>query len=320
MKKLIGIISTLIGLYGFGALSAQVLMSDWFENGRRGLYLPVDFRQGIFNFFDYLGFGVNCVFYLMLLMGSLIYLRSGKDNSGLLRFGLSIVFYSAIIQILWFLYYTYPWFKQKSPDDPIGFYGVWGLFPVLLFFFSFFIIKRLSLDFRPMDESDASSSPDLPALPAASKGIRLLHFVLDFFIAISLTSPFMLIFGDWIDRMHFRNRDLYQFFLMLIFGFHRFLYYGMMECLFKVTPVKYLTSSRVIREHGPGLPSVNNFMVRTCCRFIPFDSVSFLGSSGWHDSLSQTSVVIDNNFRPGKAYITFWIILAIVISVALSLI
>lgn len=38
-------------------------------------------------------------------------------------------------------------------------------------------------------------------------------------------------------------------------------------------------------------PSFSVIFKRTLCRLIPFDGFSFLGSRGWHDSISDTYVV-----------------------------
>jgi hypothetical protein len=32
-------------------------------------------------------------------------------------------------------------------------------------------------------------------------------------------------------------------------------------------------------------------LIRTICRFIPFEAFSFFGQKGWHDSISGTNVV-----------------------------
>jgi hypothetical protein len=38
-------------------------------------------------------------------------------------------------------------------------------------------------------------------------------------------------------------------------------------------------------------PGLRTILLRTLCRFIPFEPFSFFGERGWHDGLSDTLVV-----------------------------
>ena len=69
-------------------------------------------------------------------------------------------------------------------------------------------------------------------------------------------------------------------------------YYLVLEGLFGRSFGKFITGSVVVTENGVK-PSFSLICVRTLCRLIPFDALSFLGKSGriWHDSLSNTYVV-----------------------------
>ncbi len=55
---------------------------------------------------------------------------------------------------------------------------------------------------------------------------------------------------------------------------------------------KVITKTKVITLDGDK-PDLKTFLIRSLCRFIPFEGFSFLGSTdaGWHDSISQTRVV-----------------------------
>ncbi len=70
------------------------------------------------------------------------------------------------------------------------------------------------------------------------------------------------------------------------------IYYVTFEALTGRTPGKYITKTRVVNMEGekPDFPTI---LIRTLCRFIPFDSLSFLftESTGWHDRFSGTRVV-----------------------------
>jgi uncharacterized RDD family membrane protein YckC len=71
-----------------------------------------------------------------------------------------------------------------------------------------------------------------------------------------------------------------------------FLYYVVFEATFGWTLGKLVTGTRVVDDKG-GKPTFGQICGRTLARFIPFEPLSFFGSSlsGWHDKLSHTRVV-----------------------------
>jgi len=70
------------------------------------------------------------------------------------------------------------------------------------------------------------------------------------------------------------------------------IYYLLLESLFGRTVGKIVTGSIVVNENGIK-PSFKIICVRTLCRLIPFEVLSFLSKSArfWHDSFSKTYVV-----------------------------
>ena len=76
----------------------------------------------------------------------------------------------------------------------------------------------------------------------------------------------------------------------LVFWATMILYYGFFEGLFGRSVAKFITGTTVVNENGEK-PSFGTILKRTFCRLIPFDALSFLGSRGWHDSISDTYVV-----------------------------
>jgi uncharacterized RDD family membrane protein YckC len=68
-------------------------------------------------------------------------------------------------------------------------------------------------------------------------------------------------------------------------------YYVVCEYLFQRTLGKLLTRTKVVSE-SDAKPTFKQIVIRTLCRSIPFDSMSFLTTSiGVHDRLSDTKVV-----------------------------
>ncbi len=70
-----------------------------------------------------------------------------------------------------------------------------------------------------------------------------------------------------------------------------FLYYFLFEVSIGKTPGKFITRTSVV-DLGGTSQTVDQALVRTISRFIPFEPLSFLFSgSAWHDKLSRTMVV-----------------------------
>lgn len=76
----------------------------------------------------------------------------------------------------------------------------------------------------------------------------------------------------------------------LIFILINILYYVFTEGLFGRSFGKLITGTVVVDENGLK-PSFGTIVKRSFCRIIPFDGLSFFGSRGWHDSMSDTYVV-----------------------------
>jgi len=67
-------------------------------------------------------------------------------------------------------------------------------------------------------------------------------------------------------------------------------YYSLFEFYFGKTPGKFLTGTIVVTEDG-NRPTFKTLLIRSICRLIPLDPLSFLFSSGWHDQISRTIVI-----------------------------
>ncbi|RDZ26691.1 RDD family protein [Lysobacter silvisoli] len=72
-------------------------------------------------------------------------------------------------------------------------------------------------------------------------------------------------------------------------------YYTLMEGAFGFTIGKLITNTRVVDEYGRP-PGFGRALLRSLCRFIPFEAFSLLMSEdsvrrGWHDSLARCYVI-----------------------------
>ena len=120
------------------------------------------------------------------------------------------------------------------------------------------------------------------------KGKRFATYLIDYvciFASIFVFSVLVtLIFGQaGINAILAINSSL----LGLIFFF---VYYVIFEGIWARTPAKLILGTAVVNEEGSS-PSFRAVLIRTLCRFIPFEPFSFLGERGWHDRLSKTHVI-----------------------------
>lgn len=76
-----------------------------------------------------------------------------------------------------------------------------------------------------------------------------------------------------------------------------FIYYVIFEASTGRSLGKYITGTKVVTTNG-SKPDLQTILLRTLCRFIPFEAFSYFGEepTGWHDRLSKTYVVrVKNN-------------------------
>ena len=132
-------------------------------------------------------------------------------------------------------------------------------------------------------------------LNIAGRGKRLINYFLD--MAFSFIIFFILVFlyeidvaytgssSSWLENASELEWDILSSLAL-------FVYYIYFETVFNVTPGKLITGTKVVDENG-GRPGLKKILIRSLCRYIPFEPLSFFGGDaiGWHDSLSGTVVV-----------------------------
>ncbi|MGI9651406.1 RDD family protein [Chryseobacterium sp. RLHN22] len=65
------------------------------------------------------------------------------------------------------------------------------------------------------------------------------------------------------------------------------------------TPGKYITGTKVISIDGTR-PTRKQYLSRSLYRIIPFESFTFFGTDGWHDSMTDTRVINYKNYQAEK--------------------
>lgn len=125
---------------------------------------------------------------------------------------------------------------------------------------------------------------------------RMLHFLLDYLAQIFLyVIGFMIAYDtatsngnkDFISN--YLKNDVLQY---TVGVFISLFYYNVFEIFTARTFGKLVTQTIVVDEFGEK-PHHETILIRSLCRQIPFEIISFLGplARGWHDSLSKTYVV-----------------------------
>ena len=120
----------------------------------------------------------------------------------------------------------------------------------------------------------------------ASSSDRFLGHLIDMLCVfpIFLSYVFLMeyLFGEIEEGEFFRQPIWFGIYVLLMF---------LVENFFLKTPGKIARNTIVVNYDG-NRPTTSSILIRSLCRIIPFDSMSFLGStSGWHDTISKTYVV-----------------------------
>lgn len=138
--------------------------------------------------------------------------------------------------------------------------------------------------YEPPKVDGQSSARTVPGRLVASRGARFANLVVDSGCRFII----------WLTLGYFGGDDggkprMWVIALSLLWMVG---YYFVFEALFRVTPGKLVTSTRVVDLDG-NKPTVFPIFVRSLARFVPFEPLSFFGRSAewWHDRWSDTRVV-----------------------------
>jgi uncharacterized RDD family membrane protein YckC len=151
-------------------------------------------------------------------------------------------------------------------------------------------------DLEKLDQMESIITPEDIKQKMASQGKRFANYILDFIFLLAFSFIFGIILGvillnispsslQSIDE----DNKLLNYSLNILAGI---IYYSTLEVLTGRTIAKYITGTKVVTLTGEK-PDYRTILIRTICRYIPFNAFSFLGSdgSGWHDKISKTRVI-----------------------------
>lgn len=128
----------------------------------------------------------------------------------------------------------------------------------------------------------------------ASTGTRVKNYALDLLIIgfIEFIIAVILLIFSGINSKFYSFLFIDDIGKALLMVSLNIIYYTIFEATTGKTIGKYITKTKVINQKGEN-PEWTIILLRSVCRFIPFDALSFLGSEekGWHDTLSKTLVI-----------------------------
>jgi uncharacterized RDD family membrane protein YckC len=187
-----------------------------------------------------------------------------------------------------------------SPFNFIQFFFIGIKHPLHFVFTIFSFVVNILLILFMKKKIVFVSLIDGDSINSVSNGKRVINFLLDrvliFYFFLNLIIR--------IRSLNYENQDLMfsldtENVIGLIFLMIALLYYLFSEGFFQLTLGKIFTKTIVVdTENNP--ISFSKAFKRTLCRFIPFESLSFIFSKeGWHDSLTYTYVV-NCEFDGGK--------------------
>lgn len=119
-------------------------------------------------------------------------------------------------------------------------------------------------------------------LQKASQGKRFVDFIIDYVVVGRLVIPFM------VGLLFPYGDEVTWYVANIIFVI---LYFFIFEHFTGKTLGKVITRTKVLNLLDEK-PTAGQILIRTLCRFIPFEPFSYLSTRpvGWHDTLSKTYV------------------------------
>ncbi len=123
----------------------------------------------------------------------------------------------------------------------------------------------------------------------AAMPTRLLNYIIDqsVFVMLILAHPYVGI-NIKLEDLQKASPSMLMYLMLLNTA-----YYLICELAFSKTIGKMITRTRVVDTEGEK-PKPATVIIRSLCRNLPLDNVSFLlFAKGWHDQLSNTTVVHD---------------------------
>lgn len=244
--------------------------------------------------------------FFLILVGTLIYLKSRGREVRLLRFTISIVLLSKVISLLsYFIYVVGLMFSDLKVDWLSWLYVFLSFISIAGFLYlSHYIYQELSKGIEVIKNPSTLKMGFRYVETPVSQ--RFFHYIVDLFLSIVIGSNFVFryIYPAFSSLEPLLNGQITQLLFIMSVSL---IFYLFFEGIFKTTPAKMLTGSRVVNEDGKPVSFIT-ILNRTFIRKIPLEPFTFIGvNGGIHDTWTETEVVKEvNNGVPIKRY--WWIV------------
>lgn len=260
------------------------------ENCLRPIKLNM-FNIKIFDYYNVSTIGdvnyLNLLFYALTFIGGILFVFSKQKEIRLIRFVFSLI----LLQHLLGLFTNF--FVQLNNVSEFTknwiYFSMYVCFNVLWVYISYRVLKELNkIQILETDEQFLVNQKE-DKLVDAHKGQRVFHYIIDNFFCLLLFAPFSQLFYDLgVKRIANSMGENAALYILLLF--FSLIYFPFYETLLGATPGKFLTGTVVTKKNGEKI-DFKISIIRTLCRFIPFEPISFLGKKGWHDGISDTRVL-----------------------------
>ncbi len=276
------------------------------------------------------------IFLLTLLIGTIIYHLSNQKKSRLLHFTLLFFFVSKSVSLIFSLF-NITHFIKNQPGLTFH-YTTTNIFWI---FFAYKAINHLnslktlitvSINKNEIKErvsareiiNQSLSKENTRQIPyeKATIGDRFLNYILDTFFVILIFSPN--IFGlarstEYRESIYNLGNEIGESTVLILFlAISRLIYYIISEGIFHLSPAKALTETQIHSTTESKL-SFATVIGRSFSRLIPFEPFSFFSKTGWHDDLSNTTVLKNKKTGNSQIYSILFILLFVLISVIYGL-
>jgi uncharacterized RDD family membrane protein YckC len=240
---------------------------------------------------------IGMFFYLLFFIGIVVYVASKYKETRLLRFIYSLIFISKLLLLPVWLLQLYVFLTEPMPEFSLGQTAdfTW-IYPylaiqVLLVLVSFFFLKHFSANKEIVYEEKVYGESVAKIYLEATKSQRFLNYCIDLLLMVLVffNVAFFLARIRFFESDSFRSSNDSGLVLLIYIVFFRTLYYLIFEGLFRATPGKFLSETKVMDYEGDPV-GFKNIFSRSLCRSVPFDSITFLFNFNLHDKWSETAV------------------------------
>lgn len=282
-------------------------------------FANVEFINDISSSTDTLGM----LFYGMFFIGILAYGVSKFRETRLLRFIYSVILFSKLILLPIWVYQLYLFIAEPRPEfaenDSINTNWIYPYIAVqvLLIIISFFFLKYFTTNKELVYEDKVYGESISKIYLPATKSQRLLNYSIDIVVMVLVFSNLISFLArtDFFNNGSSGSSNNSQLIALMYIVLFRTIYYLFFEGIFRATPGKFLSETRVMDYEGDPT-GFKGVFTRTICRSVPFDSITFLFSFNLHDNWSETAVFQEKRTGvSGVKYMQYFISVVLVLVV-----